>query len=63
MKMSKINSSYEDLNDAEYECVKCGLKYNSMPGPTFCPKCGSIWVKWVNWEAWREKHKDEYENI
>jgi rubrerythrin len=40
--------------EAEYKCLKCGYKYLSEPGPTQCPKCGHLYVKWLNFE---EMHK------
>ncbi len=38
---------------AKYKCCKCHHKYEGEPGPTTCPKCGHIYVKWVNYEEWR----------
>jgi Zn finger protein HypA/HybF involved in hydrogenase expression len=34
---------------AEYKCCNCNFKYQHPPMPTQCPKCGSDYVKWVNY--------------
>ena len=34
---------------AEYMCCSCKFKYNSRPGPTMCPKCGNVYVLWMNY--------------
>jgi len=43
-----------DKLKAEFECLGCGYKWESVPGFTICPKCYHIWVKWVNYEEWEE---------
>lgn len=47
---------------AEYECVKCNHKWTDKPGPitfngteTKCPSCGSLYMKWLNYERDYEK--------
>jgi rubrerythrin len=35
---------------AEFKCLKCGYEYKDKPGPTICPKCSHLYVKWVNYE-------------
>jgi rubrerythrin len=40
---------------ALYKCVKCGYEYESHPGPTQCPRCQNLYVKWVNYDEWRNK--------
>lgn len=40
---------------AKYKCLKCGYEYESNPCPTQCPKCRSLYVKWVNYDEWRNK--------
>ncbi len=40
--------------EAEFKCLKCTLNWSSKPGPTQCPKCGHLYVKWVNYEEWKE---------
>lgn len=42
---------------AEYKCLKCDYEYIDEPGPTICPKCFHLYVKWVNYEAWRANEK------
>ena len=40
---------------AEYECLWCGEKHaDKEPMGSSCPHCGHIYVKWVNYEAWRK---------
>jgi rubrerythrin len=34
---------------AEYECLKCGFLYESFPGPTQCPRCNHLYIKWHNY--------------
>jgi DNA-directed RNA polymerase subunit RPC12/RpoP len=51
---------------ARYKCLQCGHAFMGDPGPTTtrggqprpnaCSKCGSMYVKWVNYESWRKKH-------
>jgi len=38
---------------AEYRCFGCGHEFKGMPGLTPCPKCGHLYVKWMNYEEWR----------
>lgn len=33
-----------------YNCLKCGYEWTSNPGPTQCPKCKNLYVKWINYE-------------
>jgi len=37
---------------AEYTCCLCLYMYKGPPGPTTCPHCASVYVKWVNYEEW-----------
>ena len=41
---------------AEFLCLKCGFKYDDIPGPTQCKKCGHLYVKWLNYEELYQKH-------
>ncbi len=34
---------------ADYYCLKCNHRYKDKPGPTQCPKCGHLYVKWLNY--------------
>ena len=36
---------------ASYTCLGCGHKFHSEAGPTNCPKCEYVYVKWENYEA------------
>jgi len=40
---------------AEYQCLKCNHKYQNSPGPTQCPKCSHLFVKWINYEELRKQ--------
>ena len=42
---------------AIYKCLKCGVEWGSKPGPTQCPKCQHLYVKWLNYEKLRKEHK------
>ncbi len=49
----RIDSCYVNLrmaNIAEYVCIRCEHYYRSEPGPTQCPECGHLYVKWLNYE-------------
>ena len=36
---------------AEYKCLKCGCKWKEvLRGPTQCPMCNHLYVKWVNYQ-------------
>lgn len=35
-----------------FNCVKCNHTYESEPGPTKCPECNNIWIRWINYEEW-----------
>jgi len=39
---------------AKFKCLKCNYFYEDIPGPTQCPKCGYLYIKWLNYEEWRE---------
>ena len=40
--------------DAHFKCDKCSHEWDSIPGPTQCPKCHHLYVKWVNYDNWLE---------
>jgi hypothetical protein len=58
--------------NAKYKCLKCGLEYESDPGPTQCPSCGHLYIDWLNYEYFEkltniqldeiQKKKKEKEN-
>lgn len=36
-----------------YECCRCKAKWSGPPdSQTHCAHCGSLYVKWVNYESW-----------
>ena len=37
---------------AIYKCMKCKHRYKGEPGPTHCPKCGHIYIEWINYKLW-----------
>jgi rubrerythrin len=45
--------------EANYICLKCNYEWNGKPGPIDCPKCLNHYVKWVNYEEWREWSEKE----
>jgi uncharacterized C2H2 Zn-finger protein len=37
--------------EGEFECCKCGHLFKAAPGPGLhCPKCGSLYAKWLDYE-------------
>lgn len=51
------------MNTERYRCLSCGHMYKGAPGPTECPACGHLYVKWESYEEnfgedakrWRRK--------
>ena len=43
------------INPAEYKCTKCHHEYTGNTGATMCPKCGCLYVEWVNYNSWYSK--------
>lgn len=35
---------------AKFKCLKCNYFYEDRPRPTQCPKCGHLYVKWLNYD-------------
>lgn len=35
---------------AQYKCLKCLHEWNGECGPTICPKCNHVYVKWLNYD-------------
>ncbi len=35
---------------ADYLCLRCRYVYQDDPGPTQCPKCGHLYIKWLNYK-------------
>lgn len=40
---------------AIYKCLKCGHNYTGKPGPTICPICNHVYIKWVNYDDIKKK--------
>ena len=38
------------LRDALYRCLRCLFEWKGKAGPVTCPKCGHLYVKWVDYE-------------
>ena len=36
---------------ARYRCQKCSHEWREPAGPTQCPACGHLYVKWLNYEG------------
>jgi rubrerythrin len=43
------------IMQAEHKCLNCEFEWVSSPGPTSCPLCGHLYVKWVNYEEWKKE--------
>ena len=41
---------------AKYKCFKCGFVYYSLPGPTECPKCHNLYIKWLNYHELKKEY-------
>ena len=35
---------------ALYKCFKCGYEWTDRAGPVVCPRCGYLWIKWLNYD-------------
>ena len=44
---------------AKHKCLRCSYRWESIPGPTQCPICGHLYVKWINYEEMRKKWNEE----
>jgi len=33
---------------AKYKCLKCKHGWEGKCGPTMCPKCNHLYIKWLN---------------
>jgi DNA-directed RNA polymerase subunit RPC12/RpoP len=34
---------------AQYVCLNCVHEWKGKPGPVKCPKCGHLYVKWLDY--------------
>jgi len=47
---------------AKYKCIKCLYEWEEeLKGPTQCPKCGHLYVKWLNYEEMKKHNFKEEE--
>lgn len=35
---------------AEYHCPVCGYRFEGLSGPTTCPACSGLYVRWTNYD-------------
>ena len=40
------------MTPATYRCLACPSTWEAEPGPTECSDCGSLYVEWVDYDAW-----------
>lgn len=38
---------------ALYRCLRCSHEWEGKPGPVECPRCGHLYVKWINYQGRR----------
>jgi len=43
---------------AIYKCLNCGHEWTGLPGPTQCPLCLHLYVKWLNYDELRKLWDD-----
>jgi hypothetical protein len=43
-----------------YECLSCHNVFTGKPGSVSCTKCKHVYVRWANYEQWRELNPDDY---
>ncbi len=45
----------------QYICLECNYEFErELPGPTQCPRCGHLYVKWLNYEQMRPLFEEDY---
>lgn len=44
---------------AKFKCLRCHYTWEDKTGPTQCPICGHLYVKWENYEELREKWNEK----
>jgi len=52
-----IISAKIQMKNALYKCLKCNHKYRDELGPTRCPKCGHLYIEWLNYEKWKNTYE------
>jgi len=52
------------VEPAQYRCLTCSYEWHKTPDsgnpsnvtlPT-CPKCGALYLEWIDFEGWRERN-------
>lgn len=52
---SRANGYGKQKKLAKYKCARCPWHFEEQEtGGTKCPKCGSVYVTWINAEDWVE---------
>ena len=46
------NVALNIFKQARYECYRCKHRYVGPAGPTQCPRCGNLYIKWLNYKEW-----------
>ena len=41
---------------ARHFCLQCHYRWEGIHGPTQCPKCGHLYVKWLNYEEMKKRN-------
>jgi len=39
---------------AAFKCLNCNYHWLNLPGPTQCPMCNYLYVKWINYEEMKK---------
>ena len=62
-KQIKSRKRNRKSDQAENRCLnkKCGYEWKQLSGPKVqCPLCGNLWVKWIDYIEWRERHPTKH---
>jgi rRNA maturation endonuclease Nob1 len=52
-----IEQKNSNIIIAKYRCCKCNYEYDGISGPQNpCPRCGSLYLKWINYEDLNKKY-------
>ncbi|WP_200341888.1 hypothetical protein [Rhodovibrio sodomensis] len=43
---------------ADYRCCACAHRWRGAPGPVTCPRCGELYVYWLNYAELFEPGRD-----
>lgn len=42
------------MPQAKYLCRSCKTVFYDKPKPVTCPRCGAIYIDWVNYKLWED---------